>query len=336
MSVGTFDARLFHTQDGEWQVIDWRSRVQDPVLRSGVGNARKRSRRKQRGNWKDSTRQTESSDRDARATRRVVGKRLTPWRRPAPPDAAHAPCLKELAHPSSQCRLKTTVTSSFLTRNLWNPSSLCSLYQTFFSPLSPLSLSLSLLPLPSLQSFYPSLSLSLSLPFSLVPPSRSDFPPLLWSVSFSLLFCPGSTTCRSQFLLGQNSRCWYRRYYLFRARSLLDLSGRTVKITKRQAPVFNSCSIFLASYDDVTDVVKILREMKDRSARDAGRSRSRSLRWWKSTNKRRYCSDNIQRARLLQQVQMTVTLSRNILHFFTRNTFVPCVHIRIYIRTQST
>ena len=143
MSVGTFDARLFHTQDGEWQVIDWRSRVQDPVLRSGVGNARKRSRRKQRGNWKDSTRQTESSDRDARATRRVVGKRLTPWRRPAPPDAAHAPCLKELAHPSSQCRLKTTVTSSFLTRNLWNPSSLCSLYQTFFSPLSPLSLSLS-------------------------------------------------------------------------------------------------------------------------------------------------------------------------------------------------
>lgn len=42
------------------------------------------------------------------ASRRVVGKRLTPWRPPAPPDAAHAPYLKQLVHPCSQCRPKTT------------------------------------------------------------------------------------------------------------------------------------------------------------------------------------------------------------------------------------
>lgn len=64
----------------------------------------------------------ESNDHDARASRRVVGKRLTPWWRPAPPDAAHAPYLKELNHPSALCHPKTTVTSSFLTWRLWSSS----------------------------------------------------------------------------------------------------------------------------------------------------------------------------------------------------------------------
>lgn len=101
-----------------------------------VDECAKARRREQRRSRKDSARQMESNDRDTRAARRVVGKRLTPWRRPAPPDAAHASYLKELTHPSSQCRPKTTVTSSFLTRCLWNPSSLCSLYPPFFSLLS--------------------------------------------------------------------------------------------------------------------------------------------------------------------------------------------------------
>lgn len=101
-----------------------------------VDECAKARRREQRRSRKDSARQMESNDRDTRAARRVVGKRLTPWRRPAPPDTAHASYLKELTHPSSQCRPKTTVTSSFLTRCLWNPSSLCSLYPPFFSLLS--------------------------------------------------------------------------------------------------------------------------------------------------------------------------------------------------------
>lgn len=101
-----------------------------------VDECAKAKRREQRRSRKDSARQMESNDRDTRAARRVVGKRLTPWRRPAPPDTAHASYLKELTHPSSQCRPKTTVTSSFLTRWLWNPSSLCSLYPPFFSLLS--------------------------------------------------------------------------------------------------------------------------------------------------------------------------------------------------------
>lgn len=76
------------------------------------------------------------------ASRRVVGKRLTPWRPPAPPDAAHAPYLKQLVHPCSQCSPKTTGDFIFFDKKPVNlppspppfPSSSSSLPLLPFSP----------------------------------------------------------------------------------------------------------------------------------------------------------------------------------------------------------
>lgn len=71
-----------------------------------------------------------TSDREAPAARRDVGRRLTSESRSAPPDAAHAPYLKELT-PALRVLfsrvqpplLKTAVTSSFLTRKPLPPFS---------------------------------------------------------------------------------------------------------------------------------------------------------------------------------------------------------------------